>query len=254
MAEVVNGIVLKTIEFNDFDLIVTIYSREYGPLSFVALGTRKIVSKNKYAVQLFSESKFEIFKSHKGRLSKLKKGYLVNSNKTISNNYFNYLLASVAADLTQQLFANNEVSKIYYRNLETLLQVLSTDQYPFKTFTFFLLQALKYQNVKLDFTTCAVCQKTINGSIYLDFKHLEVICDSCFQKLNSKDQQYFLNDPNFLETVEKIWKTDFHQLGNYYPEVEILFFLLRQILFYYKNILGIWSFAFQTLLDLPTLH
>jgi len=254
MVDIVHGLVLKTTEFNDFDLIVTIYSQEYGILSFVALGTRKATSKNKYSVQLFSESKFEIFKSHKGKLSKLKKGYLITSNKAISDNYFNYLLASVAADLTQQLFTNNEISKIYYRNFIALFRALTIDRYPFKTFVFFLLQALRFQNVKLDFTRCDSCQEIINGLGYWDFKNFAMICKTCFQKLPSQEQQYFLNDSAFIETLEKIWKGDLFQLENYYPEVETLFFLLRQLLLYYKNILGIWSFAFQALFDFQTLN
>jgi len=204
MTEITNGIVIKTTEFNDFDTIVTIYSQEYGLISFVALGTRRLESKNKSSIQLFSESKFEIFKSHRGKLSKLKKGYLLESNKNISKNYLNYLLAAVAADLTQQLFVDNEISNVYYRNFKLLLSSLAKDNYPFKTFTFFLFQALKYQNVSFDFTHCALCWEKNNSLVYFDSKNFEFICNRCFQKLSLKEQSFIFDNASLNESLEKI--------------------------------------------------
>ncbi|SYV91732.1 DNA repair protein RecO, partial [Mesomycoplasma hyorhinis] len=72
-AEIIKGLILQVYEFQEKDLIVkTITNKRI--FSFVALGTRKPESKNKFALLESSISELEIFLSRlNNKLSKLKK-------------------------------------------------------------------------------------------------------------------------------------------------------------------------------------
>lgn len=71
------GLVIKTIDYDDFDQIITILTNE-DVLSFIAKGTRKIKSKNRVALQLGNIIEVEIFQARlKGKVSKLKKAVIL---------------------------------------------------------------------------------------------------------------------------------------------------------------------------------
>lgn len=71
------GLVIKTIDYDDFDQIITVLTQD-DVFSFIAKGTRKIKSKNRVALQLGNIIEIEIFKARlKGKVSKLKKAVLL---------------------------------------------------------------------------------------------------------------------------------------------------------------------------------
>ena len=58
MNETVTGYVIKTTEVKDNDVILNVYTKEYGNLSLYARGIKKSTSRNRYACQLFDYSEF----------------------------------------------------------------------------------------------------------------------------------------------------------------------------------------------------
>jgi DNA repair protein RecO (recombination protein O) len=46
MNEIVQGLILKQIDFKDYDAIITVLTKEYGKISFRAAGVRRLASKN----------------------------------------------------------------------------------------------------------------------------------------------------------------------------------------------------------------
>lgn len=71
------GLVIKTIDYDDFDQIITILTNE-DVFTFIAKGTRKIKSKNRVALQLGNIIEVEIFQARlRGKVSKLKKAVIL---------------------------------------------------------------------------------------------------------------------------------------------------------------------------------
>ena len=56
------GIVLKSTEFKEADKIVTIYTKNYGKISAIAKGVRKIKSKFESSLEILTHSIFLIYK------------------------------------------------------------------------------------------------------------------------------------------------------------------------------------------------
>ncbi len=71
------GIVVKIIDYDDFDQIITMIT-SYEVLTFIAMGVRKINSKNRIALQLGNIIEIELFRARlKGKVSKLKRANIV---------------------------------------------------------------------------------------------------------------------------------------------------------------------------------
>lgn len=71
------GIVIKMIDYDDYDKVVTILASD-SLISFIALGVRKLESKNRVALQLGNLIEVELFKARlTNRLSKLKRANLL---------------------------------------------------------------------------------------------------------------------------------------------------------------------------------
>lgn len=71
------GIVIKTLDFDDYDRVITILTSD-SLISFIALGVRKVSSKNRVALQLGNLVEVDLFKARlTNKLSKLKTATLI---------------------------------------------------------------------------------------------------------------------------------------------------------------------------------
>jgi len=142
----IEGFVLKKLDYEDYDEIITIFCKEYGLISFYAPGVRKMTSKNKTALQLFNSAYFEIFKSPTNRLSKLKKAHLIETYAKIADAYFSYLLASVITTVSLSFFSDDQKSYEYYQLLKFIFPKLDQHNFLLKNFAIYLYRSLKYNN------------------------------------------------------------------------------------------------------------
>lgn len=97
------GIVLKSIPYQENDAILTVYFKEFGKLSIIALGVRKAKSKNASACQMLSYSEFTFF-LRKG-LSRLVKASIIDS--------FRYLDQQIDSQACATF-----ICEYYYRGVE----------------------------------------------------------------------------------------------------------------------------------------
>ncbi|WP_051350891.1 DNA repair protein RecO [[Acholeplasma] multilocale] len=213
MAEIkTKGIVLSSFDFEENSKIVTTYTEKYGKMSFVARGVNKPESKNRYSIQNFSYSEFEIFKSRfKTSLSKLKKGILINSNVTITNNYDNYLFASV---ITSLIDLPNEFNNKNYRlftMLNKAIENISSNIDPFTTMVYFMFYLLKHLGGSWNLESCYRCKQRSKVYRRFDFKNYGLICPNCLREDEEEQNVDFLNFLRILgtESFASIWKYSF---------------------------------------------
>ena len=103
MTEQVTGIVIKKLDYMAEDEIITILTND-ELLSFIALGTRKITSKNRNALGLGNIINAEIFRARlTNKLSKLKKAVLVKQPP---------LLVSDTAEVLFEIMKNIQLVKV----------------------------------------------------------------------------------------------------------------------------------------------
>ena len=113
----IEGIVIKNVDYNDADRIVTVLNKD-GIFSINAKGVKKITSKNAYSLNIFTRSSFEIFLSKAHHYS-LKRGLFKESYFNLSN-YEQMAVCSFMEEVTKYLVRDNQDKDVYPILLRTL--------------------------------------------------------------------------------------------------------------------------------------
>lgn len=176
----IEGIVLDSIDYDDFAKIVRVFSKEFGIISFYAPGVNKEASKNKYSVQSLTCSEFEIFKARSDeKVSKLKTGRLKTDYFSIAKNYNNYVLTSVLVNvLTQLLPAGLKQTVIYYA-FKLVLENMKAKRNGFLNYLLFLLFFIQTSEYKMRLNRCSRCKKTTNPYARFEYTDKTLVCVKC---------------------------------------------------------------------------
>lgn len=248
----IEGFVLKKLDYEDYDEIITVFSKEYGLISFYAPGVRRMTSKNKTALQLFNSGYFEIFKSPTTRLSKLKKAHLLETYIKIADAYFSYLLASAITTVSLSFFSDDEKSYEYYQLLKFIFTKLDQHNFLLKNFAIYLYRSLKYNNSLWDLTHCASCQKKLSHPQFLSLFDYGVVCDQDFAFMNHQDK--VLHDAGLIVVLNQIATLPIEEFDGIQLDIKAAILLINVSLEYYENVLGVSSTAFYEIKMQPFLR
>ncbi|MBR0039395.1 MAG: DNA repair protein RecO [Lachnospiraceae bacterium] len=110
--EKLNGVIIKELDYRDYDKLLTILTKEKGKIMVYAFNVRKQNSKNIGKTRVFSFGTFELRVS--GDRYQLENVILKNSFSEITNDYNNTCYASYFIELADYFgFENLESEKIY---------------------------------------------------------------------------------------------------------------------------------------------
>ncbi|PPE05199.1 DNA repair protein RecO [Williamsoniiplasma lucivorax] len=230
------GIVLNSMDYEDYDRIITVYSDKYGKIGMIALGVNKPTSKNKYALQTFNLAEFEIFKSRqKHTLSKLKTAILIQDHFQIAQNYDNYLYASAIGKIIDQATQPRQKNYRLYRILCDFLEVLNLNQAPLANFIAALVKILHFFGGNWVLNQCYRCFKTYKVYRSFSFQDYGLVCPNC---VDEADQ---LQDVAFINHLISLKKPHSEQNQLAQMPIKYLIFILKHLLIYYEQVLGIWN-------------
>ena len=110
--EVVEGIILKKTVYKENDMILHIYTKEYGKIGIIARGIRKITSKNARACQemLISEMSINLKKG----LSSLMKATPVDYLRHIKENLDSEIVANYVLEYFYRYLEDNNPNQDEY--------------------------------------------------------------------------------------------------------------------------------------------
>ncbi|WP_338970720.1 DNA repair protein RecO [Spiroplasma endosymbiont of Labia minor] len=185
------GIVVNTQNFDDQDKVITIYSDKYGKMGLLAKGVNKITSKNRFSIQLFAFSEFEIFKTnHVNKLSKLKTGYLIKNNFDISLNYNSYVYASSIIGIIYYNFSPGEKNKLLFEQTVLSIEKLADRYYSIYVYCWWLHKCLFNFGINLDLSFCQNCGFKKNQFRKFDFKTNGLLCINCVDNYTNIDLDF----------------------------------------------------------------
>ncbi|MXR43680.1 recombination protein O N-terminal domain-containing protein [Mesomycoplasma hyorhinis] len=203
-AEIIKGLILQVYEFQEKDLIVkTITNKRI--FSFVALGTRKPESKNKFALLESSISELEIFLSRlNNKLSKLKK-----ATTEISLDLNNSKILEFWRFISFFLNKLEKTSNYFFENLKLAWEIINEQNY-LHIVVFLLANHLVLQGHFISFNKCVKCMKNKN-LIYFNFSLGGMFCkihykNKDLQNISLLKSYYFLslNLDQYLKFVNTI--------------------------------------------------
>ncbi|AOX43684.1 DNA repair protein recO [Spiroplasma sp. NBRC 100390] len=235
MTTKVTGIVINKQSYDDDSEIITVFTKELGKLAFFAPGVRKITSKNQYAVQLLATSEFEIFLSYQtSKLSKLKTGNLLITRIKLTQNYDDYLLATLLCEITEQAVEERFSDLKLYDLLSTALNNLLAWEDNLTVVIVFMFQVLKWYGLQWNLTMCKRCGGKSNIKT-ISFIEEGYICKNCYLPTD------------YLFSIELVKIFSMTSLDNFYfhnkINVKEMIVLFKMLCEYYLTKVGIFSYS-----------
>lgn len=180
MDEKISAIVIKSIDYLEYDKMVWLYSLQHGRISAVAKGVKKNGAKLKNAVEQFAFGSYSL-SSGNGKTR-----FVISGCDQIENFYSlrldldKYYVACIVLDTLSQLEIEGQSNpQVFLLTLKTLQQLTETDVSPKLLLVKFLLDYLSYSGYKLNFDQCGVCHSSNFTRLYIDLVAGSTACVAC---------------------------------------------------------------------------
>ena len=162
----VEGVVLKQIPYKDNDMILHVYTKDYGKLSFVAKGIRKLTSKNARASSPMMISEFSV--NLKKGLSTLIKAAPINYLRHIKESIESEIVGNYILEYFYRYVEENEPDEDVYKQLIESLKALDYGYSPLLVYCLFQVFILNHNGISIDVDGCVVCGSLKVVSISVD--------------------------------------------------------------------------------------
>ena len=164
--EVVEAVILKKTPYKENDMILHVYTREYGKISVMARGIRKMTSKNARGCQEMMLSELTIHL--KKGLSTLMKAIPVNYFRHIEENLESEIVGQYILEYFYRYVEDNQPLEKEYEMLYETLHALDVGYMPLLVYLLFNVFILDHNGVSLDVEGCVFCGSTQVVSISLE--------------------------------------------------------------------------------------
>ena len=157
------AIILRTKDFGESDLIVTVFSSLYGTLKGVAKGARRSSKRFVNSLSIFSLVDLEFTERRSSDLVWLETCELIEGFPAIRSDYNLLLKASYMVELTEILFPLNVQSPEMFQLLRFALDSISNKRNTEETMIIFQSRAMKIGGFGINVSKCSHCGRPYKG-------------------------------------------------------------------------------------------
>ncbi len=183
MNDLVEGIVLKQFDYRENDLMISVLTNQFGKLSLVARGAKKVTSKNAVTCTPYVVAEYIIDYKEEKTMYTLKNGNLIESNRHLRENLDKMNIAAVLCELTELLIPqgvwDEDMIEDSYQLLKFCLKELNKEGSSLLPLVFFLAKTLEIQGICPEVDACVFCSSKEIQGIHLDGGGF--ICALCLQ-------------------------------------------------------------------------
>ena len=155
------GIVLKTMDFKEKDIILTFLTRDLGKKVGILHGGKSLRSGNAAKAELFVLNHFEFFEKINFELVRIKKCELLDSFKSLRRNYLNFLFANYFSELLLKCEIPETESLSYFEMLKKTISELSNNNNGIEIKFDFELNLMKFLGIVPQLDKCIKCSNDI---------------------------------------------------------------------------------------------
>jgi len=180
--EKTEAIVLKTVEWSETSLIVTLFTRDFGKVSAIAKGARRLKSPFESALDLLSLSSVVFLKKSGESLDLLTEAKLVRRFRSASVGLLPLYCGYYAGELINALTENHEPIAGLLESLCHALEELDRQASPATTILDFELQTIQRLGHMPSWRWCVACGEEIETdrqSIAFSASSGGVVCPTC---------------------------------------------------------------------------
>lgn len=185
MNEKIVGIVLKQNEYRENDCILTVLTQEYGKISLVSKGVKKMTSKNAVSCMPFVVSEYIFDYQDEKTMFTLKNGSLVESNRHIQESLEKMNVAAVIAEIVEksipQGIFDEDTNQLFFTLLSFSLRNLNNGNDNFLNLALFLAKTLEILGIAPVVDECAICGNTLINAICIEEGGF--VCEDCKKEM-----------------------------------------------------------------------
>lgn len=176
------GIVLKSMEYQEADKIVTIYTKDYGKIMAIAKGVRKTKSKFGSSLEILT---YSIFLFYKGRnLDIVSQTEILESFFSTSKEVIKFAFAANCIEVVNRLTEEREINIGLFNLLKEVLHYLKESNDPKLLSLSFKWQTMSILGYRPSLNHCCKCNKNVEDQkeMYFNIKEGGLVCNSCIAK------------------------------------------------------------------------
>jgi DNA repair protein RecO (recombination protein O) len=152
------GIVLKTMPYKENDLLVYVYTREFGKITLKGRGVRKMTSKNASLVMPMTLAEFELI-PRRG-ISTLLRGHVINYYHNIKKTIESEIIADYLLEYYYRYVKENDPKLDDYNFLKETLEVLDRGASYKVVYNVINAHLMKINGLSLMLDHCVFCDST----------------------------------------------------------------------------------------------
>lgn len=178
----VKGIVVKAIDYQDSDKIVTIFSPELGIVNARVRGVKKAKAKLAFAVQPFAFVEFLLIQ--KGDFFTVMNATSIDQFFGITTDFDNYIFMMACLEVCQKTIKQNDKHlNMFLLLLSALKAVCYENASSMIVFVKFMLEAMKMIGYAIEVESCACCaDKLPTKEFNFSFDYNGLLCLKCLNK------------------------------------------------------------------------
>jgi len=205
------GIVLKSMEYEEADKIVTIYTKNYGKITAIAKGVRKTKSKFGSSLEILTHSNFLIYKGR--NIDIVSQTEILESFFSTSKEVIKFAFAVNCVEVVNRLTEEQEINIGLFNLLKEVLHYLKGSNDPKLLTLSFKWQTISILGYRPSLDHCCRCNKSVEDQkeIYFNIKEGGLVCNNCIAKDKEGCVKVSLY---FNKLVRKILNTPLSTISN----------------------------------------
>jgi DNA repair protein RecO (recombination protein O) len=174
-----DAIVLRTVNYSETSIIVTLFSKASGKITLMAKGARK--PKSPFAAQLEPMNILNINYFHKDarNVQLLKNSSFIDDSMSIRADFDSLNYGLTVVEILDKLLHENDIDPIIFRLSIKILSAFKSTQINFDiVFSFFLLQLSIRLGFMPEINKCCNCSAPLITAKFDEYRG-ELICENC---------------------------------------------------------------------------
>jgi len=205
------GIVLKSMEYEEADKIVTIYTKDYGKITAIAKGVRKTKSKFGSSLEILT---YSIFLIYKGRnIDIVSQTEILESFFSTSKEVIKFAFAANCVEIVNKLTEEREINIGLFNLLKEVLHYLRETNDPKLLTLSFKWQTMSILGYRPSLNHCCRCNKSTEDQkeMYFNIREGGLVCNNCISEDKEECIKVYLY---FIKLVRKILITPLSTISN----------------------------------------
>lgn len=229
------GIVLRSVKFNDSDVMLTLFTRKYGKVSAIAKGAQRQKSRHLFTSQIFSYNNYTLRKQK--NMFVVSQSDSIKSFYNISMDFESFAHASFIAKLVETNTAESQPNARLFELLaRTLFLYSEQPEDRLLILDSFLLKFVDFMGYRPQVEKCTICGTENYKYGVFSVDEGGIVCEKC----TLRDNFYIKLDKTTISLMQYILNNDIivsskAQVSKILLE-ELFYILKRYLVQYFENV------------------